>query len=257
MKPFAAALLFLVLPAACTVATTTSDKDLAQGSDFHVVDCNVQQGASSVLRNRDLTVTFSDRPDPTTLSQATVRIKAGGRSIRTDYHQDLVRCAATLHPSETLEPGLTHVLSVRPPLASIHGVALDQEWSVSFTTGDATSPPRSKPIISDETIQNRLFDSRCSCCHDPIGGTARHILSLDAATIVNQRSNQRPDLLLVQSGSQTDSYLIHKILGLPDIIGEPMPPPGQDCADTWPISRSCTSVDPALILLADWIDGHL
>ncbi|MCD6499061.1 MAG: hypothetical protein J7M25_12295 [Deltaproteobacteria bacterium] len=255
MKLVAAALLLWIWQAACVVPTDRSD-NVAPTHDFYVVGADVQQGATSVPKNRDLTVIFSDRPDLATLSQATVRIKAGGHTIRTDYHQDLVRCSVTLHPSEEMAPGLTHILSARPPLTSVHGVVLDQEWSVGFTTGDATSPHPNGPVVSDDTIGHRVFDTRCGCCHDPVVGTARHILALDATTAVTQYSNQRPNLLLVQPGSQRDSYLVHKVLGLSDIIGEPMPPPGQECAGTTAMARSCASIDPDLLLLADWIDGH-
>src|SRR5580658_7678103 len=82
------------------------------------------------------------------------------------------------------------------------------------------------PITADfESIQENVFTPICSVCH--IGASAPLGLQLDAAhsynLLVGVPSTEQPNLLRVKPGDPDDSYMVHKIEGLPGITGGQMP----------------------------------
>ncbi len=82
------------------------------------------------------------------------------------------------------------------------------------------------PITPDfQSIQNNVFTPICSKCH--IGGSAPEGLQLDAAhsynLLVGVPSAEQPSLLRVKPGDPDNSYMVHKIEGLPGITGGQMP----------------------------------
>jgi hypothetical protein len=82
------------------------------------------------------------------------------------------------------------------------------------------------PITADfESIQENVFTPICSVCH--IGASAPLGLQLDAAhsynLLVGVPSVEQPTLLRVKPGDPDDSYMVHKIEGLPGITGGQMP----------------------------------
>jgi hypothetical protein len=82
------------------------------------------------------------------------------------------------------------------------------------------------PITADfQSIQANVFTPICSKCH--IGAGAPEGLQLDAAhsynLLVGVPSLEQPALLRVNPGDPTDSYMVHKIEGLPGIGGGQMP----------------------------------
>jgi hypothetical protein len=83
------------------------------------------------------------------------------------------------------------------------------------------------PAPTLETIQAEVFNASCavSGCHR--GSDAPLGLDLSAGNardnLVNVPSAEMPDLLRVQPGAPNSSYLVWKIEGRPDIVGERMP----------------------------------
>src|SRR5258708_24872895 len=82
------------------------------------------------------------------------------------------------------------------------------------------------PVTADfQSIQNNVFTPICSKCH--IGGGAPEGLQLDAAhsynLLVGVPSAEQPSLLRVKPGDPDNSYMVHKIEGLPGITGGQMP----------------------------------
>jgi hypothetical protein len=82
------------------------------------------------------------------------------------------------------------------------------------------------PVTADfQSIQENVFTPICSVCH--IGASAPEGLQLDAAhsynLLVGVPSNEQPNLLRVKPGDPDDSYMVHKIEGLPGIDGGQMP----------------------------------
>jgi hypothetical protein len=101
-----------------------------------------------------------------------------------------------------------------------NGQGLDQNGQPISTGGTGG------PITADfPSIQNNVFTPICSKCH--IGGSAPEGLQLDAAhsynLLVGVPSAEQPSLLRVKPGDPDNSYMVHKIEGLPGITGGQMP----------------------------------
>jgi len=102
-----------------------------------------------------------------------------------------------------------------------NGVGLDENGQ-PISGGGSTGGP----VTADfQSIQDNVFTPICSQCH--IGASAPQGLQLDAAhsynLLVGVPSNEQPDLLRVKPGDPDDSYMVHKIEGLPGITGGQMP----------------------------------
>jgi methionine-rich copper-binding protein CopC len=102
-----------------------------------------------------------------------------------------------------------------------NGQGLDQN-------GQPGSPDDSSsgPITADfQSIQDNVFTPICAKCH--IGAGAPEGLQLDAEhsynLLVGVPSEEQPNLLRVKPGDPDDSYMVHKIEGLPGIDGGQMP----------------------------------
>jgi methionine-rich copper-binding protein CopC len=103
-----------------------------------------------------------------------------------------------------------------------NGAGLDQN-------GQPISPGGSSgggPVTADfQSIQANIFTPICSKCH--IGASAPEGLQLDAAhsynLLVGVPSAEQPSLLRVKAGDPDNSYMVHKIEGLPGITGGQMP----------------------------------
>jgi hypothetical protein len=93
--------------------------------------------------------------------------------------------------------------------------------------------PNLTPTFS--TIQRDIFEAddssgrpSCSSCHNPNGGAFRQV-GLDLSTsgsydsLVGVGSRQKTGVLRVAAGDPANSYLMHKLEGRTDIIGNRMP----------------------------------
>ena len=96
--------------------------------------------------------------------------------------------------------------------------------------------PNLTPTFS--SVQRDIFEAAdssgrpaCSSCHNPNGGAFRQV-GLDLSTsgsydsIVGVASRQKPDLLRIAPGNPGSSYLLHKLEGRADIMGNRMPTRG-------------------------------
>ena len=90
---------------------------------------------------------------------------------------------------------------------------------------DPLDPNRIDPTLS--SIQANIFDLNCalSGCHAGTNPQAGQDLSAGQArsNIVNVRSIENPDLFRVAPGDPDNSYLVWKIEGRPEIVGDRMP----------------------------------
>lgn len=101
--------------------------------------------------------------------------------------------------------------------------------------------PNLTPTFS--SIQRDIFEAAdssgrpsCTSCHNPTNFVFRQVgldLSNAAAydSLVGVASREKPGLLRVKAGDADNSYLIHKIQGRTDIIGERMPNRGPFLSD--------------------------
>lgn len=101
--------------------------------------------------------------------------------------------------------------------------------------------PNLTPTFS--SIQRDIFEAAdssgrpaCSSCHNPNGGAFRQV-GLDMSTagsfdsLVGVASRQKPGLLRVAAGDPENSYLLHKLEGRTDIMGNRMPTRGPYLSD--------------------------
>src|SRR5687768_15834131 len=112
--------------------------------------------------------------------------------------------------------------------------------------------PNLTPTFS--SIQRDIFEAAdssgrpsCTLCHNPTNFVFRQVgldLSNAAAydSLVGVASREKPGLLRVKAGDADNSYLIHKIQGRTDIIGERMP------------NRGPFLSDGQLAIIKRWID---
>jgi hypothetical protein len=92
--------------------------------------------------------------------------------------------------------------------------------------------PNLEPTFS--SIQHEIFETTdssgrvaCTSCHSSNGRVPAGGMSLDHdvayANLVNVAAREKPTAIRVIPGDADNSYLIHKVLGLPDITGRRMP----------------------------------
>jgi hypothetical protein len=102
-----------------------------------------------------------------------------------------------------------------------NGVGLDQNGQPISPGG----PPNGTITADFKSIQDNVFTPICSKCH--IGASAPQGLQLDAGhsfnLLVGVPSVEQPNLLRVKAGDPDNSYIVHKIEGLPGITGGQMP----------------------------------
>jgi hypothetical protein len=106
-----------------------------------------------------------------------------------------------------------------------NGQGLNQNGQ-PISAGGGTGGTTGGPVTADfQSIQANVFTPICSVCH--IGASAPQGLQLDAAhsynLLVGVPSNEQPSLLRVKAGDPDNSYMVHKIEGLPGISGGQMP----------------------------------
>ena len=101
--------------------------------------------------------------------------------------------------------------------------------------------PNLTPTFS--SIQRDIFEATdssgrpaCSTCHNPNGGAFRQV-GLDLSTsgsydsLVGVASREKTTLMRVAAGDPENSYLLHKLEGRTDIIGNRMPSRGPYLSD--------------------------
>jgi hypothetical protein len=98
---------------------------------------------------------------------------------------------------------------------------------VAVTITNGTTPPAA---VTLSQIQTAVFSPICSVCHNgsqPAGGALPGSMDLrngnSFASLVNVPSQEKPGLLRIKPGDPANSYLVHKIVGAPDIVGSRMP----------------------------------
>ena len=123
---------------------------------------------------------------------------------------------------------LVRFLRVLTVAAVLTAVACDEKLS------DVTGPtPNLEPTFA--SISQHIFQTTdsagrtgCTQCHTTAGGRVPPLgLSLDPGAaygnLVNVTSRQKPELMRVAPGNPDASYLVHKLEGRADIVGQRMP----------------------------------
>lgn len=233
-----------------------SDEDyLASGAldPVEVVASNPADGETDVGRTARLALTMSDRVRPQSVGADGLLLFEGGSEVAAATHVDLLRCDVSVVAASPLAADLEHTLQAEG-LEGFESGALRDVISISFVTGQDASPIVPPPPPSFGEVYTAVILPRCASCHSsyqPPGGLDFSTLEAAEEGLLTGRSQYADGApRFVVEGHHAASYLMHKVLGLPGVWGDPMPLAGQ-----WPEDRTCGSVDPELRLLADWIDG--
>lgn len=250
--PHLVTLLCCALGAGCIWPT---DKPYLAAQDpppLELVSSAPENGAEGVPPDGVLRFTFDEPVHPDAVSRETVWLTAGTSDVASSRGVHLLDCTVTLRPHEPLSPLLSH----RAEVVGVYGFTvgpLAEPHAVVFTTGDATvSEPRpSSPTLAE--VFTAVFAPRCAGCHSgawPPAGLDLSTVDNAAAGLISRESPLRPGSTLVVPGRHASSYLMWKLMDLPPIFGDAMPPTGD-----WPSDRRCGTADADLRLVADWIDG--
>jgi hypothetical protein len=240
---------------ACSLAALASCTDLGRSElfahptpiPFTLTAAEPAPDATDVTLGAPVTMTFSDLPDPDSLSRLGFALTSGDLVFTGGFRVDLVERTVRFVPSRALPPHLGMRVHLYPGLTSLDGRPLEPVAAWGFTTGTtaggAAAPPPDH-VLADVAP---LFAARCAGCH--AGPAAPHGLDLSsaalaAAGLLAQPSQERPELSRVAAGDSARSYLLRKLLDAPTIVGDPMPAPPDALLE-----------HDELRLVADWIDG--
>lgn len=231
-----------------------TDEDYLAGAPppLQLVGAAPVDDASGIGRAAPLTLRFTHRVHPDGVGAEAVQLLADGAEVAAATKVDLLDCTLAVSPVTSFEADTDVTLEVD----GIHGFGtgpLDAPVSQSYRTGAGLGTPAPRPTPSFAEVYSRVIAPRCASCHrayrPPFG------LDLSTPDVARDRllhgvAKQDGAVPYVVSGQHGASYLMHKILGLPGVTGDPMPRTGG-----WPIDRHCQTPDPELRLIADWIDG--
>lgn len=107
-----------------------------------VVTTNPVHGAADVLLGSEITATFGEPIDPTTLTNASFLVYAPGH-VPVPGSVTVTGVNATFIPAYPLAPNTTYVVDIEPAAKDLEGVPLAAEYEWTFTTGEdvAGTPP--------------------------------------------------------------------------------------------------------------------
>ena len=140
-------------------------------------------------------------------------------------------------------------------ILDLSGNALDGEFGGTFPSGNGTAGgdftatfqvSSVQPTLT--SIQTNVFSPICSGCHTGGGTTLPTSMNLSNANasfaaLVGVTSLQVPSLQRVTAGNPSNSYLVHKLEGGPNIVGLQMP-------------RNAAPLDqPTLAAVRQWISN--
>jgi len=243
----------LVGQARCVWGT---DKDYLASGDLVALEVSGSQpaaGDTDVSRTDRLALQLTDRVRPESAGTGALRLLDGATEVAAATHVDLLRCEVTLEAASPLAADTSYTLEAEG-LVGFGGGAMEDIFSVTFVTGTDASPvaPTASPSFAE--VYTTVIVPRCGACHGslhPPGGLDFSSPDVAEEALLAGRSEFADGApRYVVPGQHAASYLMHKVLGVPGIWGDPMP-----LAGDWPADRACGTVDPDLRLLADWIDG--
>jgi hypothetical protein len=226
-RPALAAAAAAVL-AACSYTTDTSPFLPAESSalPFAVVDSRPRADDTGVGLDADIALTFSDWPDPGSLSQfGPITLRSGENSFDFAASVDLVSKTVVLRPRTRFAPQNRYVVVLSSSLRSLSGGRLAPTM-LGFTTGSEPGGALPPPVPWGFDAVKPALVGECAIpsCHgdqDTMGGMQ---LTADVAyaNLVGARATE-VEMQRVAPGDPASSYLLRKLLGTPAIIGQPMP----------------------------------
>jgi len=223
---------------------------------MEVVGWSPPPGNDGVPTDTTIRVTFSDYPDPDTISVNSMLLTSGFFRVPESYRVDLLTRSVIMTPISPLTANLGYAVTVAGAVQSLVGCS-GKTVHTSFITGDGPrgTPPTPPPTFADIAP---IFAARCAGgCHAAPDGTCLDAptagLSLclpeARAALVNRASRQLSGMALVAPFNAARSYLIRKIVPatpgggpVPGTFGQREPP-------------DAPLPDDQIRAISDWIDG--
>jgi len=221
-----------------------------------VVGWSPPPGNDGVPTDTAIRVTFSDFPDPDTISVSSMLLTSGFFRVPESYRVDMLTRSVLMTPISDLTADVGYAVTVTRGVRSLAGCSAPTVHT-SFITGDGpigTGRPPS-PTFADIAP---IFSARCAGgCHAAPDGTCLDApvagLSLcpteARAALVDVPSRQLSDIALVVPYNAGRSYLIRKIVPatpgggpVPGTFGQREPP-------------DAPLPDDQIRAISDWIDG--
>ena len=215
---------------------------------FQLTDVLPPSDSTGVPPNVVPIVTFSDFPNPDTITVSTIALYTGFFYHTGRYWVELVERRALFQPSGDLAPGLGYTLVLRPGIRSLRGCRLEDPptgadgepsdiYAFRFRIAEPGTPRAPTPVSSTANYGQviDLFAAHCagSTCHldrdqppnqpEACLASAAGKLSLcgrDAYdSLVGVPSTQVTRLARVAPRDSSRSYLLRKLIGAPPVVG--------------------------------------
>src|SRR5206468_12651551 len=129
-----AALLGCLGGAAACSTTTGETPYVGTCAPMDIVAWSPPSQAESVPTDSPITLTFSDYPDPDTVSLGSVVVTSGPYRVPEAYRVDLLTRSVWMSPISLLTPNLGYSITVSPVLKSLAGCSVTRAHA-EFTTG--------------------------------------------------------------------------------------------------------------------------
>ena len=203
----------LAMPASITVGF---NRDLNAPSVTTATFTLQRAGADAVLGTADdVVVVPASVTVPAANQRSAVMDLTGVAPVFDRYRVTLVGTG----PATILDLGGNALDGEPTPLPSGDGVA-GGNYTATFTVSGTL------PTLT--SIQTNVFTPRCSGCHSGVGATLPGAMNLTSASasyaaLVGVTSLEVPTLQRVVAGNPTNSYLIRKLEGGPNIVANRMP----------------------------------
>lgn len=237
---------------ACNVGTDEPYLAGAPLDPLQAVSTAPLRDATDVPLDAEPRVRWNDRVHPGSLADSQVGLLVGASSLDVSPKIDLLDCTLAVRPKAPLSP-LTPYVATFTGLRGFGTGAQRGRVELAFTTGDASGTAPPPPVPAFGAIYSDIIGPRCASCHvsfRPPAGLNLSSPEAAEASLLEGRATGPGDMFYVVPGDHAASYLLWKLLGLPGIAGEPMPPTG-----SFPVDRACRTLDPDLRRVADWVDG--
>lgn len=212
--------------------------------------------ATGVPTDTRVTVTFSDFPDPDSISVSTMLLTSSVFRVPESYRVDLMTRSVTMTPNFDLTPDVGYSINVLAKVQSLAGCT-GTFGHAEFSTGDgpigqpAPVPPTFAdigPVFAATCASNCHAAPDGSCLSAPAAGLSLCLAEARNA-LIDVPSREIGTLALVSPLDSARSYLMRKLVPgtaeggpIPGILGQ-REPPGP------PLSPE------QLRAVADWIDG--
>lgn len=224
------------LPGDSSLFTNETNED----SPFVVTAVSLSGGDSAAAQpvNPLLTVTFSNFPDPQSLTFPALRLGTRTSALEYLYRIELAERRIVLWPRVDLLPENDYYVSVSTQARSLSGQALAVPSQVRFRTSSyRRAIPPTQPAVTLQSLLDDVLRPRCAFAGCHAGGSSKQAargldFSLSAVEvrrylISTQEQSSHRSLLLVEPGAPERSALLRKILmrtGFTGSAGDPMPP---------------------------------